>query len=203
MYGWAPSSMGPTLASTLPWVRTTPLGSPVVPEVKRICSGVSCDRPETAPISAAGRWSSQSSKASVGKSAGEARWVRSAGTWARVRRQLGQQERVADGEFGVDVRGHARGKIGGSGGVERNGQHPAQQAAVEGGDPLGAVFSPQQYAVALADALRGQERGKTAGEARQIAIRRDVAPVAPISAPRQSRGRSGESRRSMWRGGRA
>jgi hypothetical protein len=79
----------------------------------------------------------------------------------------------------MDVRGHASGKVGASRGVQRNGQHPAQQTAVEGGDPLGTVLSPKQYAVALADALLGQESGESAGKARQIPVRADVTPVAP------------------------
>ena len=95
--------------------------------------------------------------------------------------QFSQQERIADGEPGTDVGGYARGKIGGSGGVEGNGQHSAQQAAVKGGDPLGAVLGPQQHAVACADALPGQKRGKTAGEARQFSIRGDAAPVALVA----------------------
>ena len=99
-----------------------------------------------------------------------------------VRRgQFCQQERIADGEPGIDVGGYARGKIGGSGGVEGNGQHAAQQAAVKGGDPLRAVLGPQQHAVAWPDALPGQKRGKTAGKARQLSIRGDAAPVALIA----------------------
>ena len=50
--------------------------------------------------------------------------------------------------LGLNVGGYARGKIGGSGGVQRNGQHAAQQAAVKGGDPLRAVLGPHQHAVA-------------------------------------------------------
>ena len=96
------------------------------------------------------------------------------------RGQFAQQERVAHGEFGVDVRSHARGKFGSSGGVERNGQNAAQQTAVEGGDPLGAVFSPEQDAVALDDTVLGQKRSEAAGEARQIAVCGDVTPVAVI-----------------------
>ena len=40
-------SIGPSEASRLPWVWTMPLGSPVVPEVKRICRGESSERPGT------------------------------------------------------------------------------------------------------------------------------------------------------------
>ena len=71
--------------------------------------------------------------------------------------QFSQQERVADGEPGIDVSGHARGKIGGSGGVEGDGQHAAQQAAVKGGNPLRAVLGPQQHAVARPDAACGKQ----------------------------------------------
>ena len=146
--------MGPTLASTLPCVMTMPLGSPVVPEVKRISSGVLDRGRRSAPISVAGSSSSQSSKARVGIGR----------RFALHRRQLCQQQRVAHRQFGIDVGGHASGKFGGAVGVERNGQHAAQQAAVKGGNPLRAVLSPDQDAVALDDASRGQKRSETAGE---------------------------------------
>ncbi len=71
---------------------------------------------------------------------------------------------VADGECGVYVGSHAGGELGGAGGVERDGQNAAQQAAVEGGDPLGAVFGPDEDAVAGADAALDEQSGKTAGE---------------------------------------
>ena len=45
---------GPTLESTLPCVMTMPLGSPVVPEVKRISSGVSAESAATGSASVAG-----------------------------------------------------------------------------------------------------------------------------------------------------
>ena len=111
----------------------------------------------------------QRGKGKWGKSQGGGSGGRNFGPGVRLG-QFSQQKRVADGELGANVGGYACGKVGASGGVKRNGQHPAQQAAVEGGDPLGAVFRPKQDAVALGDALLGQIRGKTAGEARQIAI---------------------------------
>ncbi len=52
---------------------------------------------------------------------------------------------------------------------------------MKGGDPLRAVLGPEEHAVACADALRGQERGKTAGEARQFAISGDAAPIALVA----------------------
>ena len=56
-------SMGPTLASTLPWVSTIPFGSSVVPEVNRISSGVDADRSAMGPASSAGSSANQSSNA--------------------------------------------------------------------------------------------------------------------------------------------
>src|SRR5580658_9087768 len=78
----------------------------------------------------------------------------------------------------MNVGGYAGSKVGATGGVKRNGQHAAQHAAVEGGDPLGTIFSPKHDAVALDDTVVGQESGESAGEARQIAVGADVTPIA-------------------------
>ena len=59
-YFCAASSIGPTLASTLPCVCTMPLGSPVVPDVNRICNGVSDESPVIAEASPVGRGSQAS-----------------------------------------------------------------------------------------------------------------------------------------------
>ena len=96
-------------------------------------------------------------------------------------RQLAEQESIADGEFGSDVSGDAGGEFRGSVGVERNGQHAAQQAAVEGGDPLRAVFGPKEHTVAGLDAPLGQQRGKTASQARDLTVGGDAAAVALVA----------------------
>ena len=147
-----------------------PLGSPVVPEVKRIWSGVSVRQAGDGAHLRGGKLAEPILEGERGNG----------GPGVRCS-QFSQQERIADGEPGIDVSGYARGKIGGSGGVEGDGQHAAQQAAVKGGDPLRAVLGPQQHAVAGADALPGQKRGKTAGEPRQLSIRGDAAPVALVA----------------------
>ena len=67
-------------------------------------------------------------------------------------RQLMKQQRIADRQFGAHVGGHAMGKLGASVCVQRHRQHSAQQTAIKGGDPLGAVFPPQQNSVVRADA---------------------------------------------------
>jgi hypothetical protein len=147
--------MGSTLASTLPWVSTTPLGSPVVPEVKRISSGVS--------------------RLFGGQRAGPILKSKlRAVCW-----QLPQQQRIADGQLGPHVCRDAQGKFRRSIGVQRHGQHAAQDAAMESGNPLRAVFSPEQNPVARADAALGQQGGKTPREARNFAVTGGAPPVAP------------------------
>ena len=125
-------SMGSTLASTLPWVWTMPLGSPVVPEVKRICSGVSRPRPATAPASF------------VGQADAAILRTRCGGNLNRRSEELADELEIADGEFGFDVGGDADGEIGAAIGVEGNNEHAAEDAAVKGGDPFGAVLCPEE-----------------------------------------------------------
>ncbi len=66
-------------------------------------------------------------------------------------------------------------------GIERNGEHAAQHAAVKGGDPLGAVFSPDENAIALDDASRREKRRKPAGEARQLTVGGHAATVTLVA----------------------
>jgi hypothetical protein len=77
-----------------------------------------------------------------------------------LRPQLTQQDRVANRQFRVHIRGHAGCKIGGPVCVQWNRQYAAKQAPVEGGNPLRAVFRPDQHAVAGTDTARPQQRRK-------------------------------------------
>ena len=89
-----------------------------------------------------------------------------------------KQHRIADRQFGAHVGGHALGKLGASIGVQRHRQHAAQQAAIKGGDPLGAVFSPQQNPVAQADLALSQKCGKAPRQQRQLSVGGRAPPVA-------------------------
>ena len=84
--------------------------------------------------------------------------------------QLTEQQRIADRQLGLHVGRHARGKLRCTVGVQRHRQHPAQDAAMEGRDPLRAVFSPEQNAVARSDAALGQQGGKPARQPRNLPI---------------------------------
>jgi len=95
--------------------------------------------------------------------------------------QLSQQQLIAHGQPGRRVSRNPPGKIRASAGVQRNGQHPAQQASVESGNPFGAVFRPQQHAVARPNTPLGQQRGKAAGQSCQLAIGGYPPPVALVA----------------------
>ena len=93
-------------------------------------------------------------------------------------RQLTKQQRIAHSKFGLNVGRHACGELRRSVGVQRNHQHSARDAAVKGRNPLGAVFSPQQNAVARSNAPLGQKRGKASAQMRNLPIRGCPPPVA-------------------------
>ena len=88
---------------------------------------------------------------------------------------------VAHGELRLDIRGHARSEIGAAVGIERNHENAAQDAAVERGNPFGAVLGPQDHAVAGADVFLFQQRCETAGEMRDVAVSGNAAPVALVA----------------------
>jgi hypothetical protein len=66
-------------------------------------------------------------------------------------------------------------------GVKRDGEDAAHHASVEGGDPLGAVFRPEEDAVAGADAALGEERGETAGETGDFSVSGCAPAVALVT----------------------
>ena len=92
-----------------------------------------------------------------------------------------QKDRVAHHELWRYIGGHARGKLRGAVGVQRDGQHATEHAAVEGRDPLGAVFGPEEDAVAHADGAALKQRGKPAGEMGDLAIGGYTAAVALVT----------------------
>ena len=51
---------------------------------------------------------------------------------------------------------------------------------MEGGDPFGAIFGPNEHTVARPDAALGKQSGKTAGQDRDFAVGGDAAAVAPV-----------------------
>ena len=181
MYGLAPCSMGPTLASTLPCVSTMPFGSPVVPEVNRICSGVSAERPGHRPRFFLGQRAGPVFKGEAGKSNHD------------PRRELRQQHGIAYRQLRLHV-GQLRAPQTPTVPmrIQRNSQHPAQHAAVKRGDPLRAVLRPQQHAIALA-------QSRVAPAARQnappsVPARRKSSPAAgcPGGAPPRCPGGTSE-----------
>ncbi len=52
---------------------------------------------------------------------------------------------------------------------------------MKGGDPFGAVFSPDEHAVTLPNAAGCQQRGKPPGKVSQIAVGGDAAAVALVA----------------------
>jgi len=83
---------------------------------------------------------------------------------------LPQQHRIAYGKLRLHVGGYARRKLNGSDRVQRNSQHAAQHASVEGRDPLGAVLCPQQHPIARPNFALGQERRKPPGQPRKLRV---------------------------------
>jgi hypothetical protein len=92
--------------------------------------------------------------------------------------QLTQKQGIAYRQLGAHVSRDARGEVGASVGVQWDGQHTTQNAAMEGGNPLGAILGPEQHAVAGADLALGQQRGKAPCKAGYLAIGRRPPPVA-------------------------
>ena len=96
-------------------------------------------------------------------------------------RQLAQQQRIAHSQFRRNVGCHAGGKIRRSKSVQGNGQNATQQAAMEGRDPLRAILSPKQHAIARPNAPLVKQGGKTAGQPSQLAIGGYPAAVALVA----------------------
>jgi len=98
-----------------------------------------------------------------------------------VNRELAEEDHVADCEFGADIGGDAGSEVGCAGSVEGDGEDATQKAAVEDGDPLGAAFTPDEDAVAGADAALDEEGGEAAGEGGELGVGGDAAAVALIA----------------------
>ncbi len=151
--------MGPMLAKTLPWVRTTPLGSPVVPEVKRICSGVEADRSGTGPASSAGSIFWRSSNQMRASFSGVDRPLSFSISAASATISLGETSAI-------------------------NREHAAQHAPQKSREPLRGVFSPQHYPIAGLDTACGEQRREPAGPRGSFPIRRHAASIALITNDR-------------------
>ena len=106
---------------------------------------------------------------------------------------------VADDEFGGDVGDDAGGEVGRAGGVERDGDDSAEEAAEEDGDPLGGVVSPEDDAVAGEDVAAVELGGEAAGEGWRVRHRwwrsGDCRDGRRLRSPK----RVGESLRRGWR----
>ncbi len=109
-----------------------PFGSPVVPDVNRICSGVSCESSATGPAS------------SFGSSATP--------VLERQRRPLSLQRDyklgIADNQRRPHITRHPRSKLRRPIRIQRNRDHSTQHASIKRGDPLRAILRPQHHPIA-------------------------------------------------------
>jgi hypothetical protein len=97
----------------------------------------------------------------------------------------GEMGGVGEDELGGDVGDDARGELGRAGGVEWNGEDAAQQAAEEGGDPLGGVVSPEDDTLAGGDTATVEFGGKSSGESGEFGVGGRVAAYAAIADDRR------------------
>jgi len=88
--------------------------------------------------------------------------------------------RVGDQQPGTGIGDDAGGEFGRAGGVERDGENSAQQAAEEYGDPLGGVGTPEDDAVAGSDVAAVELGGEAAGERGELAVGGAVGAVAAM-----------------------
>ena len=84
-------------------------------------------------------------------------------------------------------------------GVEWDGDDSAEEAAEEGGDPLGGVFAPEDDAVAGGDGAAVEFGGEAAGELGEFAIGGAVAAIAAMGDDRRLGRRAGGSPQRGWR----
>ena len=99
--------------------------------------------------------------------------------WA-VARQLLQQRGFTDDESGLGIDDDAVGEVGGSGGIERNGDYAALHAAEKRAHPLGAVRPADHDALAHEDFTVVQLSGEAIGEVRNFIPRRNQAAIAAM-----------------------
>ena len=92
--------------------------------------------------------------------------------------QLMQKQRIAHRQFGLHIGRHARGKLRAPIGVQRDCQHSAQKTAIEGRNPLRAVFPPQKNPVAGHNAPPDQQRGKAPRQPRNFSVAGSAPPDA-------------------------
>ncbi len=75
----------------------------------------------------------------------------------------GDLARIADDQERLNIGGDTGGEVERAGVVERDGDNAAQNAAKKGRDPFGAVFAPEENAVAFPDAAIFEFGGEAAG----------------------------------------
>ena len=95
--------------------------------------------------------------------------------------ELAHERHVANSQGRVHVGSDAGGKFGGAAGIQRNGKHPTQHAAMKGGDPFRAVFAPDNYPVAGTNAALDKQCGKAASERGDLSVGGYAAPVALVT----------------------
>ena len=144
-----------------------PFGSEVVPEVKRICSGVSRPRLGSCKWTGEETWgkvSARSSSASLGTRA----------------LKLQQERTICGNQAGPGFGDDAPGEVHIASGVEGNHQDSTQHAAKECRDPLCAVPSPQHHALANGHVALDQSGGEALRQMRQFSIAARILTSAAV-----------------------
>src|SRR6185437_1014313 len=94
--------------------------------------------------------------------------------------KLTDEQRVADGEFGLRVVEDARCEVDASVGVKGNDEHAAENAAVICREPFSTVLAPQNNTIAGTDAALLEERGEAKRLIGEVAISGRSSPYAIV-----------------------
>ena len=148
-------SIGTMFARMLRWVRTTPFGSAVAPDVKIISARRRPVRARSPAIGATG--------AAAGR--GSTIFHTGASDGAEVGHDVADEDRA-----GVDDGGDAQQEVCRGAVVDRDEDHAAQQASPQRDDPFRTVFAPDDDVLAAGDAAR--RAGARRRRARRSAVSR-------------------------------
>ncbi len=157
-------SIGTMFARMLRWVRTTPFGSEVAPDVKMISatsSGVA--------LRASAFWRPLTA-------APPASFILQTGMSVET-----LSDRFADDDgTGLDDRGHAKEEIRRGAVVDGYEDDAFEQTSPQRPDPLGTVFAPEDDMLALGDVGRAQPAGERVSGGENLAVRVRPAAVAIV-----------------------
>ena len=173
-------STGMMLARTLRWVRTTPFGSAVAPDVKMISTTSS--RVTATGVKAGGSSARKSMSDSFHVALLSAALP---SALSQISHVIAEQQ-----QFGFDDACDMREKVLRRAIVDRHGNRSVQQASPQRDDPLGPVLAPEDNFVAFAEARALQARGKSARGIRGFRVRiRTRAISVVVHEKRAPRGR--------------